>query len=143
VVVNGALHVVGSDRAGIERAIAESRKNSSVMSVAVRAERTGDRLVVALPDGAPVAPAMVSVWALAKATTVQIARGENKGRSVTYHNVARRFVHLGAWSATTNRWTVPLRDLAGDGIEIAAVLVQAGTADMPGPLFGATTVSIR
>jgi hypothetical protein len=143
VVVNGALHAVGSNRAAIERAIAESRKNSSVMSVAVRTERSGGDLVVALPDGAPAVPAIVSVWALAKAMTVQIARGENKGRSVTYHNVARRFVHLGGWSATSNRWSVPLRDLAGDGVETAAVIVQAGTAEKPGYLLGATLAPVR
>ena len=44
-----------------------------------------------------------------------ITRGENKGRTITYHNVVRRWVKLGAWNATANRWTVPLRDLAGDG----------------------------
>ena len=56
-----------------------------------------------------------------------ITRGENKGRTVTYHNVVRRFVDLGAWNATTNRWTVPLRDLAGDGIESAAVWCRPAT----------------
>ena len=57
-----------------------------------------------------------------------ITRGENKGRTVTYHNVVRRLVDLGTWNASTNRWNVPLRDLAGDGVDTAAVLVQTGTA---------------
>jgi hypothetical protein len=143
VVVNGSVHAIGSDRAAIERAIAESRKNASVMSVAVRAERTGDALTVALPEGAPAVAAIVSVWGLAKAMTVQITRGENKGRTVTYNNVVRRVVHLGNWTATSRHWTVPLRDLAGDGIETAAVLVQAGTVEKPSYLLGAATVPLR
>jgi len=143
VVVNGVAHALGSDRSAIEKAIEKSRQNEAVMSVPVTATRAGDRLTIALPDGAPVAAATVSVWGLAKAVTVMITRGENKGRTVTYHNVARRFVNLGAWDATTNRWNVPLRDIAGDGIESAAVLVQTGTAEKPSKMLGATLASIR
>src|SRR5215213_6002074 len=35
VVVNGSVHVIGSDRAGIDRAISDTRKADSVMSVPV------------------------------------------------------------------------------------------------------------
>ena len=143
VVVNGAAHALGSDRSAIEKAIAKSRQNEAVMSVPVKAARSGDRLTIALPDGAPAAAATVSVWALAKAVTVMITRGENKGRTVTYHNVVRRLVDLGAWNATTNRWTVPLRDLAGDGIESAAVLVQTGTPAKPSMMLGAAMAPLR
>ena len=142
-VVNGGSHVLGSDPSAIEKAIAKSRQNEAVMSVPVTATQSGDQLTVALPEGAPAAPATVSVWALAKAVTVMITRGENKGRTVTYHNVVRRFVNLGAWNAKTNRWTVPLRDLAGDGVETAAVMVQTGTADMPSFILGAAITPIR
>ena len=142
-VVNGAAHALGSDRAAIEKAIEKSRHNELVMSVPVTATRAGDRLTVTLPDGGPAAPATVSIWCLAKAVTVMITRGENKGRTVTYHNVARRFVNLGAWNAGTHRWTVPIRDLAGDGIESAAILVQTGTAEKPSLMLGATLASIR
>jgi hypothetical protein len=143
VVVNGAAHALGSDRSAIEKAIAKSRQNEAVMSVPVNASRTGDRLTIMLPDGAPTAAATVSVWALAKAVTVMITRGENKGRTVTYHNVVRRWVNLGAWDATSSRWSVPLRDLAGDGIESAAVLVQTGTAEMPSVTLGAAMAPVR
>jgi len=143
VVVNGAAHAVGSDRAAIEKVIDKSRQNKAVMSVPVAATRNGDRLAIVLPNGAPAAPAMVSVWGLAKAVTVMITRGENKGRTVTYHNVVRRWHDLGAWTATTHRWDVPLRQIAGDGVEMAAVLVQNGTAAMPSVVLGAATASIR
>jgi hypothetical protein len=142
-VVNGAMHALGSDRTAIEKAILKSRHNESVMSVPVSTSLSGDRLIVALPDGAPAATATVSVWGLAKAATVAIARGENKGRTVTYHNVVRRWVNLGAWKTGTNHWTVPLRDLAGDGVDSAAVLVQTGTADKPSLMLGATMASLH
>jgi hypothetical protein len=143
VVVNGAAQALGSDRMAIEKAIEKSRQNEVVMSVPVTAAREGDRLTIALPDGAPAASATVSVWGLAKAVTVMITRGENKGRTVTYHNVVRRFVDLGDWNASTHRWTVPLRDLAGDGVDAAAILVQTGSADKPSMMLGGALASIR
>jgi hypothetical protein len=142
-VVNGAAHALGSDRGAIEKAIAKSRQNEAVMSVPVTASLSGDRLTVALPDSTPVAAATVSVWGLAKAVTVMITRGENKGRTVTYHNVVRRWVNLGAWNAGTKNWAVPLRDLAGDGIDGAAVLVQTGTKEKPSIMLGAAMASLR
>jgi hypothetical protein len=142
-VINGAVHAVGSDRSAIEKAIAKSRQREAAMSVPVTVTRNGDRLAIALPNGAAPADAMVSVWGLAKAVTVKIARGENKGRTITYHNVVRRWRDLGAWSTATHRWDVPLRDIAGDGVEIAAILVQRGSSAMPSIMLGAATASIR
>ena len=143
VVVNGTAHALGSDMSAIEKAIAKSRLNAAVMSVEVKALRSGDHLVVTLPPGAPVAPAAVSVWPLAKAVTVTITRGENKGRTVTYHNVVRRMLSLGAWTAGENQWSVPLRDLAGDGIDAAAIMLQTGTAEKPSFILGAALATIR
>jgi hypothetical protein len=57
--------------------------------------------------------------------------------------VVRRWVNLGAWKTGTNHWTVPLRDLAGDGVDSAAVLVQTGTADKPSLVLGATMASLH
>jgi hypothetical protein len=142
-VVNGAAHAVGSDRVAIEKVIDKSRQNTAAMSVPVAVKRNGDRLAIVLPAGAPAAPAVVSVWGLAKAVTVMITRGENKGRTVTYHNVVRHRHELGAWTAATHRWDVPLREVAGDGIEVAAVLVQSGTPAMPSIVLGAATTQVR
>jgi hypothetical protein len=143
VVVNGAVHALGSDRAAIDAAIIKSRQNEAAMSVPVNAVRSGDQLAIVLPSGAPAVAAHVSVWALAKSVTVAITRGENKGRTITYHNVVRRWIDLGPWNAATNRWSVPLRDLAGDGIEMAAVLVQTGTHEMPSMTLGAVIAPLR
>src|SRR5271169_3158029 len=44
VVINGSVHVIGSDRAGIESAIGATRKNDSVMSVPVTMTQTGKEL---------------------------------------------------------------------------------------------------
>jgi hypothetical protein len=144
VVVNGATHALGSNRGAIEQAIARSRKNNpAIMSVDVKARRAGDLLTVDLPEGEPPADAAVSVWALAKAITVMITRGENRGRTVTYHNVKRRMLRLGTWTATSHHWDIPVRDLAGDGIEVAAIMVQTGSVEKPSIVLGAVMTNLR
>lgn len=142
-VINGVTHAIGSDAAAIEKAIAKSQRNTAVMSIEVKAARSGDHLDITVPEGAPSAPAAVSVWALAKAKTVAIGRGENKGRTITYHNVVRRRLHLGPWTVNAHHWTVALHDLAGDDIESAAVLLQTGTVEKPNFVLGATLASFH
>lgn len=142
-VVNGGVHVLGSDQAAIEKAIGKTRQHEAVMSVPVNAARSGDRLTIDLPENVPATTATVSVWGLAKAVTVVIKRGENKGRTITYHNVVRRWVTLGPWDASTHRWSVPVRDISADGVESAAVLVQTGTADMPSYMLGAAMARLH
>jgi hypothetical protein len=73
---------------------------------------------------------------------VPIARGENRGRTITYYNVARRWQKLGDWTGKAATWTVPLaqiRDAQGDA---AAVLVQSGSAETPSTTLGAAMASL-
>jgi hypothetical protein len=153
VVVNGSLHVLGSDRAAIEAAIAKSASKHDAMSLAAVTLAFDDgRLVVAVADARlDLASAGdgkgggAEVWlcGLAKAVTVAIGRGENRGREITYHNVARRWVKLGDWTGKAGSWRVPMQKLEGDGIDTAAVLVQSGSAERPNAILGAVLAAIK
>ena len=66
-----------------------------------------------------------------------IGRGENNGRTVTYHNVVRRWLKLGDFAGTAASWTVPTSEVMADGADGAAVLVQEGTREKPGVILGA------
>jgi hypothetical protein len=142
VVVNGAYHVLGSDKVAIEHMIAKSRQNPSTLSVPVTLSVTNGTLTIALPQAAElVAPTEIWVLGLAKAVTVAIKRGENKGKTITYHNVARRWLRLDPTSGKT--WTVPLEEIDADGVSNAAVMVQSGTAERPGLMLGGAMASLR
>jgi hypothetical protein len=139
VVVNGSYHVLGSDRAAIEKVIAKSRQNSSALGLPVTLSVAGGKLTATFAgDGRP-----AEVWAigLAKAVPVAIGRGENKGKTITYHNVARSWQKL--TSADGKTWSVPLAEIEAEGVNRAAVLVQGGTIEKPGLIFGAAIASIR
>ena len=144
VVVNGSLHVLGSDRAAIEQAIAKSRKNGAMSLPPVTLTFADGRLNVVVPDVAEGdTGGEVWLYGLVKSTTIAIGRGENKGRSVTYHNVARRWLKLGDWNGKANTWSVPVQKLKGDGVDEAAVMVQSGTAEKPKAILGAALAAIH
>lgn len=140
VVVNGVSHVLGSDKAAIERAIADSKNKA--MTVPVTLALNGDKLTVSVPEREG---ARGEIWLCGVARTVPVAvgRGENSGRSLTYHNVGRRWVRVGEWNGSAQSWVVPVSELKADGVDMAAALLQSGTVEKPGPMLGAAVASIR
>lgn len=137
-IVNGTAHVVGSDKGAIQRALASAR---DALSVPVRVALSDGKLSVDLPAGKGVGE--VWVYGLAKEVSIAVARGENRGRTVTYHNVARRWQKLGDWNGKAASWNVPVSQLGGGGVDTAAVVVQSGSADNPGAILGAAVASLR
>jgi len=138
IVVNGSMHVVGSDRAAIEHTIVQTERNSAVMSLPVHVSVVGGELTVTA--GAIAKEHLAGeVWlcSLEREVTVAIGRGENNGHTVTYHNVVRRWFKLGDWTGAAASWTVPTSEVLVDGADAAAVLVQEGTSDKPGIVLGA------
>src|ERR1700744_5031910 len=145
VVVNGSFHVIGSDRAGIERAIDVTRESDGVMSVPVSMKLNGKQITVSVAASkAPVAThAEVWICSISKAIPISIGRGENRGREITYHNVVRNVLKVGDWNGSAGSWTVPLENVSREGIAAAAVFVQDGSRGRPGPMLGAAYTSLH
>jgi hypothetical protein len=140
VIVNGAAHVIGSDRARIEGAIKDTGKTDRVMSVPVTMTLSGKQLTVSVASAKDAStPARGEIWlcSISKAVPISIGRGENRGREVVYHNVVRNILKVGDWNGSPGSWTVPLDSVMRDGIDAAAVLIQDGSRDKPGPMLGA------
>ncbi len=142
VVVNGVTHVLGSDRAGIEAAVASTQARQGVMKVPVRVTRDGGHLNVSV---AASANQRGEVWicAISKAVPITINRGENRGHQVIYHNVVRNVLKVGDWNGAAGNWTVPLENITREGIDAAAVFVQNGNRDKPGAMLGAAYTSLN
>jgi hypothetical protein len=137
IVVNGSTHVLGSDRTAVERAIAVTDRNAAIMSVPVLMSVGGNNLNVKVAAGKEHVGGEVWLCPLAQTVPVEIGRGENHGRTVTYHNVVRRWLKLGDYTGTDAVWNVPIADILGDDIDGAAVLVQQGSHEKPGIILGA------
>jgi hypothetical protein len=93
----------------------------------------------------PAAARRGEVWicAISRRVPIAIGRGENSGREVIYHNVVRNLLKVGDWSGVAESWTVPLENIARDGIDAAVVYVQQGNRDRPGPMLGAVYAPLR
>ena len=145
VVVNGAVHVIGSDRESIETAIDKTDHDEGVMSVPVTMTRSDRQLTVSVAAPERPSPLHGEVWicSIAKAIPIAIGRGENRGQEVTYYNVVRNLFKVGDWNGASGSWTVPMDKIARDGIDGAVAYVQDGSRDKPGPMLGAAYTSLR
>ncbi len=145
VVVNGSMHVIGSDREGIESAMGDTKKRDGVMSVPVSMTVNGKQInvSVAASDKGSVAHGEVWICSVSKAVPIAIGRGENRGRQVTYHNVVRNILKVGDWNGAAGSWTVPLENISREGVDAAVVYVQDGNRDKPGPMLGAAYTTLH
>jgi hypothetical protein len=145
-VINGSVHVIGSDRAGIENAIDTTRKTDGVMSVPVTMTQSGKEINVSVAASSKAPAAMhgeVWICSISKAVQISIGRGENGGRQITYYNVVRNLLKVGDWNGTPGSWTVPLENISREGVDGAVVYVQDGSIDKPGAMLGAAFTSLH
>ena len=145
VIVNGSVHVIGSDRSKIDSAIGDTRKADGVMSVPVTVALAGKQInvSVAASGKSPAAHGEVWICSVSKAVPIMIGRGENRGKEVTYHNVVRTLLKVGDWNGTSGSWTVPLENISREGVDAAVVFVQDGNRDKPGPMLGAAYTTLH
>lgn len=143
VIVNGAQEAAGNDDASIEKAIATSRKDPQALSVPVTLGFADGKVTVSAPAG-KTGGERGEVWLcpVARSVTVEIGRGENSGRTITYNNVVRRWIKLGDWAGTPGTWSAALKDVQTKGVDEMAVFIQAGTAATPGPMLAAAMAKI-
>jgi hypothetical protein len=144
VVVNGVLHVLGSDKDAIEQAIVQTRAQDGMLSIPVKLSVAGDQISVSVP-AAKSGSANGEVWLcpITRNAEVAIGRGENSGNTVTYHNVVRRWIKLGDWTGAARTFTLPKADVTGVGGDAVAVVVQSGTKEAPSTMLGATVAALQ
>lgn len=135
IVVDGRHDVVGTDRAAIEKAIAEAAARRHV-DVALRGDdAAGYR--VALPQTALEEPARIWLVLYDREHETPVSRGENAGRTIRNSNVVRAIVPLGRWSGAATELPIDMAQAAGR--DSCAVIVQQGEV---GPVLGAATMAL-
>lgn len=124
--INGTDDAVGSSRRQVESKIKRYQSDLN-KHVNISSKDLGDKFHLTLsPKGAATAPATLWVVGYQKKATVDIGRGENRGRTVIYTNVVRVFKPLGKWSGSTKSIELPKSALKGKDIDGAAAFLQEG-----------------
>lgn len=137
-VINGRMHVVGSDFAGVTRARSTTRGVAGVLAVPVSVVKQGKGWMVRVgASDVPGSPSEIVLLPIERQRTVPIGRGENTGRSVTYANVVREIVPLGPFDGTAREFAVSTDKFASLGADAFAVLVQVMVDGKPSTVLGA------
>jgi hypothetical protein len=97
-------------------------------------ERSGDTLVIRAEAGQPLdAPVRVQLVRYKPEETITIERGENAGKTITYHNIVTSWEGLGTWGGQDKmELTVPFT-----GPEPGAVILQS---DGPSDILAAARI---
>jgi hypothetical protein len=136
-VVNGLAHVNGGDEAAIGRSITKTDKVVASTHVPIRMSTDDGHLIVEAgptPSGAGAIEATLWLAVVAKDVTVEIMRGENQGKTITYSNVVRELMPIGMWSGKPMTVQLARHSFMRPGADKCAVLLQQGKA---GPILGA------
>lgn len=133
--INGAKDVVGSRRADVENGLARTQLN-----VPIRLENDNGYLQVVIGGDTTLPEANVWLVTFRDNAEVDIQRGENRGKVLTYSKIVTDRQVLGMWEPDTGAHIkLPLDKILlseGDG---AAILVQEDVNGLPGRILGAAS----
>ena len=121
-VVNGERDVVGSRRAQVERLLARKSRFLGRAPLNLSLKEGKLHIDIGARQGGGTVGATVWLMPFVGMRRVNILRGENRGRDLTYVNVVRNMMPVGMWHGEALSLTIPADTVPKDGG--AAVLVQ-------------------
>jgi hypothetical protein len=131
-VVGGLDHVVGTKPMKLAEFIEAHAEAPDAVSVEL--SRAGDKVTIEVKAVRDVQSGMiVQLVTYTPKATVEIKRGENGGRTLSYHNIVRDWIQVGTWDG---RGTFRA-EARVSGETPVAVLVQSRNA---GPILGAAKI---
>jgi hypothetical protein len=142
VVVDGLLHVNGSDENAIGQAIGDASARLANVKVPVSMRADGNTLVIdvaAAPEQSPTRGATIWLAIAKEQETVSVTRGENRGRNLSYHHPVRELSPVGMWKGEAMTLRLPLKDLKTMGGDCLVALLQVENA---GPILGAAEYEV-
>ena len=123
-VVGGRAHAVGSDRAKIERLIAEARQAAPRGPDLALIHDPAGRVVVRVGAAPAAGPARLWLVAFDDRHATPVPSGENTGRTLTNSNVVRALRPIGTWSGAAKEVSVDIAAEIAAGYGNCAVLLQ-------------------
>ncbi|HEY4135504.1 MAG TPA: DUF1223 domain-containing protein [Alphaproteobacteria bacterium] len=149
-IVDGKAQDVGSNREAVEAMLADARRAIDKKLPLHVYPGAINQVKVTLPaappmtskggkDGADAKAQAATLWLVAydSSHVTDVERGENRGKTLTYHNVVRTMRAVGEWQGKPMTLMLNLADEIAAGYGNAAVILQAGKA---GPILAAATL---
>jgi hypothetical protein len=126
-VIDGYIHTVGSDRAGVMAIIEDQKTILGGGTVAMSASTTDAEIHIQVAD----APndilrkdSSIILMAVTPKVRVEIEKGENVGRTISYYNVVRKMMPVGMWQGDSTMLKLPKQGLTVSDKEGMVGLLQ-------------------
>ena len=97
-IVGGLDHVVGYKPMRLAELIDQHRDKARMVEFSVI--RAGDDVMISAPEMSGAGDMLVQLVRYMPKATVAIGRGENRGKTITYHNIVTEMTELGAWDGS-------------------------------------------
>lgn len=134
-VINGVAQVVGSDLNALIRESKVAYGKHGALSVPMTIKDTGDRLLIDV--GAGGGTAALSLVRVASRREVEVARGDNTGKQLSYTNVGRGRVPIGDWNGGAKQFEIAKTDILSPDADGWIVTLQAYENGKPGAILAA------
>ena len=137
IVVNGMDHHVGSSRRSVERDVA-----SASLPLAIELSEDDGAIHITIPESVGLSDQHTTIRLVTYSSkaAVEILRGENRGETITYHNIVRSIRPIGMWEGAEMTITLPAREIMGKDVDGCIVMVQEESDSGPGRILGAAVL---
>ncbi|PLW76273.1 DUF1223 domain-containing protein [Cohaesibacter celericrescens] len=146
-VINGRVHVVGSRAGEVTQALQQVSSGTGRLSVPIKTRTDKETLsieIAAGPEGlSDVKDGTLFLVPFRREVSVDVERGENKGRKIVYHNVVDQMRPIGMWHGKALNIELPMHEIRKGGHDGCAVLLQADVNGLPGPIYGAAMIELH
>ncbi|AKI03007.1 uncharacterized secreted protein [Hoeflea sp. IMCC20628] len=138
-VINGQDHTNGADREAVDKIVKTLSDSGAGLTVDVAAKI--DSVGLKISVGAGEGKANIVAVYFDDATEVNIKRGENSGRSITYHHSVRDMETIGMWDGEALSLILPVSVMSAYPGRGCAILLQVvGEDGSPGRILGAAMI---
>ena len=137
IIINGGEHYVGSNRRAVDRGL---KAASLPLPIDVSEDNGAIHISIGKSGELTDRHTTVRLVTYSAQTPVKIGRGENHGRTITYHNIVRSIRPIGMWDGQAMDITLPAQEIMGEEISGCVILVQEDAEGGPGRILGAAVL---
>lgn len=136
IVLNGVTDAKSTNPDVILADLKRMSTDGGGVSVDVDADLTKDEMTISVGAGDGKADVVMAYFK--KQTTVEIAKGENTGKKITYRNAVTKLETVGMWDGKAMTIKLPAGLISKKAQDGCAILLQAHDKDgNPGRIYGA------
>lgn len=140
-VLNGRTHLNGGDLRGIEQNIGSLSASGQALDVPISVALDDDCIRIGVAAGTGDAHVVIAYFT--PELDVRIEKGENAGKTISYHNVVSSIETIGMWEGEALQLQLPLDVLGKRGRERAVILLQSeDEKGALGPIRGGALVPV-